>query len=61
MKLFSQKIWQIVGSVEGWGRKFCGGSKFEVLLKLVSGWVEDPYCGEPEVSGSAKEERCVKD
>ena len=53
-------------SVEDWGRKFCRGLKFEVLLKLVSGWVEGqycvegPYCGEVEVSGCAEEERCVE-
>ena len=47
-------------------KKLCRGSKFEVLLKLVSGWVEGmycvegPYCGEAEVSGCAEEERCVE-
>ena len=48
-------------------KKFCRGSKLEVLSKLMSGCVEgpycveDPYCGEPEVGGCAEEERCVKD
>ena len=47
-------------------KKLCHGSKFEVLLKIVSGCVEGiycvegPYCGEAEVSGYAEEERCVE-
>ena len=43
-------------------KKFCRGLKFEVLSKFVSGCVEglycveDPYCGEAEVSGRVKDE-----
>ena len=61
MKLFSN-----LQCVEGWGRKFYRGSKFKILLKLVSGrvegmyCVEGPYCGKAEFSGCAEEERCVK-
>ena len=61
MKLFSN-----LRSVEGWGRKFCHGSKFKVSLKLVSRsvegqyCVEGPYCGESEVSGCAEDERGVE-
>ena len=57
MKLFSEKIWQ---TVEVSKVVECHGSNFEVLLKLVSGCVEGPYCGEVEVSGCAEDERCVK-
>ena len=66
MTLFSEKMWQIVGSVEGCRRKFCRGSKFKVLLKLGLGWVEGqycvegPYCGEVKVSGCAEGKRCVE-
>ena len=69
MKLFSEnfgKLLKNLRSVEGWGRKLCRGSKFEVLLKLVSKWVEGqycvegPYCVEAKVSGHAEEEMCVK-
>ena len=70
MKLFLESFSRLLKnlrSVEGWGRKFYRGSKFEVLLKLVSGWVEvqycvkGPYCGEVVVIYCAEEERCIKD
>ena len=66
MKLFSKKIWQIVGSVEGCGRKLCRGSTLKALSKLVSRcvegiyYVEDPYSGEAEFSGCAEDERCFE-
>ena len=66
MKLFSMKMWQIVGSVEGCRSKLYRGVKLEALSKLVSGCVEGMYCvegpygGEAEVNGCAEEERCVE-
>ena len=55
MKLFSN-----LRSIEGYR-----SLKVEVLLDLVSGWVDGQYCteglyfGKDEVSGCAEEERCV--